>query len=139
MTVVEFVLILASVLLIGGFVALLFALVRVSASLRLLRTEMQSWRRDISPLVESLRESTDDARLVMDEVRQDLGRFDKVLGSAEAISGAVEGSARVTRVALSTPMIKIAAFASGTSRAARRIRRDRDDVERVKKNKVRRR
>lgn len=129
MNVGDFVLLVAVIVLFAAFCALMIAVVRVGDSLRLLRTEMQMWRTDIAPLVERLRESTDDARLVMDEARQDLGRFDRVLGSAEAISGAVEGSARATRVALSTPVIKIAAFASGTSRAAKRLRGARDDNE----------
>ena len=53
----------------------------------------------------------------------DLERFDRVLGSAEAISGAVAGGSRVARAALSTPMIKTAALATGTTRAVRRFRR----------------
>lgn len=128
MTTGEFALILAVVLLVAGFAALVVALIRVTDSLSLLRTEMQAWRDDIAPLVERLRETTDDARSVMDEARHDLGRFDRVLGSAEAISGAVEGSARLTRVALSAPVIKVAAFASGTSRVAQRLRRSGSDT-----------
>jgi hypothetical protein len=122
-TVGEFVLLLAVVVLVAGFVALVIALVRVNDSLRILRSELESWRRGVLPSIESLRESAQDARSAMDEARQDLGRFDRVLGSAEAISGAVEGSARATRLALSTPVIKIAAFATGTSRAAQRLRK----------------
>ncbi len=129
MTIGDFVLLIAVILLIAGFVALMIAVMRVEDSMRRLRSEMESWRADIAPLVERLRESTDDARLVMDEARQDLGRFDRVLGSAEAISEAVEGSARATRLALSTPVIKIAAFASGTKRAAGRLRDDQDRKE----------
>jgi hypothetical protein len=123
MTIQEFVLLLAILILVAGFVALMIALVRVNDSLRVLRAQMEMWREDLAPMIESLRESTDDARSAMHEARLDLGRFDRVLGSAEAISGAVEGSARATRVALSTPVIKIAAFATGTSRAAQRLRR----------------
>jgi protein involved in polysaccharide export with SLBB domain len=65
----------------------------------------------------------------MHEAQRDLARFDRVLGSAEAISGAVSGSGRVARTALSTPVIKVAAIASGTSRAAKRLsrRRRRDE------------
>jgi hypothetical protein len=59
----------------------------------------------------------------MREARDDLERFDRVLGSAEAISDAVVGGSRVARVALSAPMIKSAAFATGTTRAMRRLRR----------------
>lgn len=122
MTTSEFVSIVAIVLLVGAFSGLMIALVRVNDSLRSLRGEMSDWRNEVGPLVDALRESTNEARSAVDEARQDLGRFDKVLGSAEAISEAVQGSARVTRVALSTPVIKVAALASGTSKAARRFR-----------------
>jgi hypothetical protein len=67
-------------------------------------------------LLAELRES-------VEEARDDLDRFDRVLGSAEAISSRVEGASRVARVALSTPVIKTVALASGTGRAARRLGR----------------
>ena len=50
-------------------------------------------------------------------------RFDRVLGSAEAISGAMAGGSRVARAALSAPVIKTVALGTGTSRAVRRLRR----------------
>jgi hypothetical protein len=53
----------------------------------------------------------------------DLDRFDRVLGSAEAISGAVAGGSRVARAALSAPVIKTVAIGTGTKRAVRRLRR----------------
>jgi hypothetical protein len=55
--------------------------------------------------------------------RSDLDRFDRVVGSAEAISGAMSGSGRVARTAFSVPVIKAAGVATGTSRALRRLRR----------------
>jgi hypothetical protein len=70
-----------------------------------------------------MRESTLDARDAVEDARRDLDRFDRVLGSAEAISGAMAGSSRVARTALSAPVIKVAAIATGTSRAARRLTR----------------
>jgi len=60
---------------------------------------------------------------VVEEARHDLDRFDRVLGSAEAISDAVSSSGRVARLALSAPLIKATALATGTGRAARRLRR----------------
>ena len=51
---------------------------------------------------------------------RDLERFDRVLGSAEAISDAVGGT--VTRTSFSTPMIKAAGLARGTSRTIARLR-----------------
>ncbi|MBI5089167.1 MAG: hypothetical protein HZB15_10005 [Actinobacteria bacterium] len=74
------------------------------------------------PLLVELRESTRSAGELMIEARDDLDRFDRVVGSAEAISNAVAGSGRVARAALSTPVIKTAALATGTSRAVRRLR-----------------
>ena len=47
----------------------------------------------------------------------------RVLGSAEAISSRVEGASRVARMALSTPVIKTVALATGTGKAARRLGR----------------
>lgn len=111
------------VLVVIAFTALIVVLVKVLDAMRLLRSEVESWRDEVEPLLESLQSSTDGARLVMEEAREDLYRFDRVIGSAEAISGAIEGTSRVTRVALSRPVIKIAALASGTSRAAGRLRR----------------
>jgi hypothetical protein len=58
----------------------------------------------------------------MRTARTDLERFDRVLGSAEAISDAVEGSGRVARTAFSAPVIKLAGLAAGSTRAVRRLR-----------------
>lgn len=122
MSAADLALLLAVVLMAFGFAALVVALVRVSESMSQLRREIQSWRDQLLPLLDSMRESTDEAREVMGQARADLGRFDRVLGSAEAISDALDGTTRATRLALSTPVIKVAAFVSGTSRAARRLR-----------------
>ena len=67
-----------------------------------------------------LLETTDEARATVDEARADLERFDRVLGSAEAIGDAVGG--RVARTTFSSPMIKAAGFARGTSRTIARLR-----------------
>jgi uncharacterized protein YoxC len=109
---------LAAVLCALGFTALIVVLVRVLQSLRELRAEVSNLRTETVPLLDDLRAAVDDAR-------DDLDRFDRVLGSAEAISTNVAGASRVARAALSTPVIKTVALASGTSRAARRLRRQR--------------
>jgi len=123
MTAGELAVVLAAVLCCIGFAALIVVLVRVLDTMRDLRGEVVSLRRETGPLLAELRMSTADARQTMEEARDDLERFDRVLGSAEAISGALSGSGRVARVALSTPVIKTAALATGTSRAVRRLRR----------------
>jgi hypothetical protein len=114
---------LAAVLCCIGFAALVVVLYRVLDTMRSLRNEVVSLRQETAPLLEEMRSSTADARAAVAAARRDLERFDRVLGSAEAISGAVAGGSRVARVALSTPMIKTAALATGTTRAVRRFRR----------------
>ena len=120
---------LAALLCAIGFAALIVVLVRVLDGLGALRTEVESLRAETQPLLAELRASTDEARAAMDVARSDLQRFDRVLGSAEAISGAMEGSGRVARTALSAPVIKFVGIATGTRRAARRLRSKSTDIE----------
>jgi hypothetical protein len=123
MTAGELAVVLATVLCSIGFAALIVVLMRVLDTLKALRGEVESLRAETRPLLAELVLSTDVARATMAEARHDLDRFDRVLGSAEAISDAVSGGGRVARVALSVPVIKVAGLATGTSRAWRRIRR----------------
>ena len=113
----------AAVLCAIGFAALIVVLVRVLDTLKALRGEVESLRSETRPLLAELRTTTDEARSAMDTARSDLERFDRVLGSAEAISEAVDGSGRLARRAFSVPMIKAAGLATGTSRTVRRLRR----------------
>ncbi len=129
MTAGELAIVMAAVLCCLGFTALVVVLVRVLDTLRALRGEVATLRAETGPLLAELRTTTDSASSVISEARADLDRFDKVLGSAEAISGAVAGSGRVARAALSTPVIKTAALATGTSRAMRRLRRKGTEID----------
>ena len=113
---------LAALLCTIGFAALIVVLVRVLDMLTALRGEVEALRQETRPLLAELRDSTAEARSAMAVARTDLERFDRVLGSAEAISEAVEGSGRVARTAFSVPVIKVAGLATGTSRAVRRLR-----------------
>ncbi|MCU1387496.1 MAG: hypothetical protein JWL72_834 [Ilumatobacteraceae bacterium] len=122
MTAGDLAIVLGTVLCALGFAALIVVLVRVLDTLRSLRGEVESLRAETRPLLAEMQASTDQARATMHEARQDLDRFDRVLGSAEAISDAVSGSGRVARVALSAPMIKAAGIATGTGRVVRRLR-----------------
>ena len=120
MTAGELVVVLAALLLSLGFTALVVTLMRVLDTLRDLRNEVADLRSETRPLLAELIETTDEARHTVDEARTDLERFDRVLGSAEAIGDAVSG--RVARTAFSSPAIKAAGFARGTSRAVARLR-----------------
>ena len=113
---------LAALLCAFGFAALIVVLMRVLDTLKALRGEVESLRQETRPLLAELRMSTEEAREAMDTARSDLERFDRVLGSAEAISDAVDGSSRLARRAFSVPMIKMAGIATGTSRTVKRLR-----------------
>ncbi|HEX2783913.1 MAG TPA: hypothetical protein VHN36_10030 [Ilumatobacteraceae bacterium] len=123
MTAGDLAVVLAAVLCSVGFAALIVVLLRVLDATRSLRDEVTALRQETHPLLAELRASTADAKSAVVEAREDLERFDRVLGSAEAISGAVVGGSRVARAALSAPVIKTAALATGTSRAVNRLRR----------------
>ncbi len=116
MTATEFALIVATILCVLGFVGLVVVLGRLLRVVSELRNEITQLRAETRPLICELRATVDTAR-------DDLDRFDRVLGSAEAISASVGGATRVAKAALSTPVIKTVAFATGTSRAARRLRK----------------
>jgi hypothetical protein len=130
MTAGELAVVLATVLCAIGFAALIVVLLRVLDTLKALRAEVESMRNETRPLLAELRLSSDQARATMREARDDLERFDRVLGSAEAISGAVASGSRVARVALSAPVIKAAGIATGTKRAVRRLRRSDKELNR---------
>ena len=120
MTAGELAVLMAAVLCSIGFAALVVVLVRVLDALRELRREVSDLRSETRPLLAELRLTTLEARETVDEARVDLERFDRVLGSAEAIGDAV--GVHVAKTAYSTPMIKFAGFAKGTSRTFARLR-----------------
>jgi hypothetical protein len=123
MTAGQLAVVLAAVLSCVGFAALVVVLVRVLDTLSGLREEMRRLRDETVPLMVDLRASVGEAKASVAEARDDLERFDRVLGSAEVISDAVAGSSRLIRGALATPVIKTVALASGTAIGARRLRR----------------
>jgi ABC-type transporter Mla subunit MlaD len=120
----ELLLVVAGVLCTLAFAALAVTLVRVRDTLVDLREEVAGLRAETVPLLAELRTTTDGAREAMSEARADLDRFDRLLGSAEASSGAVGRGSWVARTTLSAPVIKAAGLATGTSRAVRRLRKD---------------
>jgi predicted PurR-regulated permease PerM len=120
MSAADLVVIIASILLIFAFVALIVVLLRVIDTMRDLRRQVDQLTDETRHLVDDLRVSTDDARDTVDEARHDLERFDRVLGSAEAIGDAVGST--VARSAFSSPAIKAAGIARGASRTMARLR-----------------
>ena len=125
----EVVLIAAVVLCAVGFAALSIVLLRVFDALRALRREVRQMREQTLPLIADLRSSTDDAKLAMAGAREDLERFDRVLGSAEAISEAVETSGRAARRLFAAPVIKAVGTVTGVKRAVGRLKSPGSKVE----------
>ncbi|MFT4658778.1 MAG: Sec-independent protein translocase protein TatA [Candidatus Aldehydirespiratoraceae bacterium] len=126
MSTAELVVVAAIVLLAIGFAALIVVLNRVLDATGQLRREVTDLRGETRMLIDDLRISTDEARESVDEARHDLERFDRVLGSAEAIGDAV--GSRVARSAFSSPAIKAAGLARGASRTFARLRRTPDSA-----------
>jgi uncharacterized protein YoxC len=117
MTAGELAVVVGTVLCAIGFAALIVTLLRVLDAMRDLRREVEQLRAETGPLLAEMRAS-------VEEARDDLERFDSVIGSAETISDAVSSTTgRMTRAAFAAPVIKTVAFATGGSRVARRLRR----------------
>lgn len=124
MTAGDLVLVVAVVLCALAFAALVVALVHVRSTLADVRSDLREADERNGRAVEALQAAAVEARDAAAGAREDLARFDRLLGSAEAISRVVTpGSGRVGRVALSAPAIRAAGLATGTSRAVRRLRR----------------
>lgn len=119
----ELAVVIAAVLCCLGFAALVVTLMRVLDTMRDLRSEVRRLSEETQPLLADLRDSVGAARQSMSQAREDLERFDRVLGSAEAITEAVSGGSRLVRGALAAPVIKTVAIASGTAQGVRRLRR----------------
>src|SRR6202022_328587 len=86
----------------------------------------------------AIRETTDELRqqtlAMLAEMRGTVGqanteleRVDTLLGTAESISTTLDSASRLAYLAFSNPVIKVLAFGAGTSRAARRLRRRREE------------
>ena len=123
MTAGEVLLVAGAVLGALAFAAQAVTLLRVRDTLVTLRTEVATMRTEIAPLLADLRASTEEAGDAVRAAQADLDRFDKVLGSAEAISVSAARAGGMARTTLTAPMIKAAGLATGTSRAVKRLRR----------------
>jgi hypothetical protein len=119
----DLLLVVAAVLCVLAFAALAVTLVRVRDTLGSLRAEVAELRTETGPLIAALHESASVAQMTMAQARADLDRFDRVLGSVEAIGATASRSNKLVRTTLSVPVIKAAGLATGTSRAVRRLRR----------------
>ena len=94
----------------------LFALASLSRTLRTVRGTVEELRRETLPLLTDLRSTVEQANA-------ELARVDGVLERAESIGTTVDSASRLAYLAFGNPVVKALAFAAGTGRAARRLRR----------------
>lgn len=105
----------ASAVAVAVLVAATWALTRAVADLRRTVDEV---RHEALPAVTELRKTVAAADA-------ELERVDQLLGTAENVTATVDSASRLAYLALSNPVIKALAFASGSGRALRRLRRGR--------------
>jgi citrate lyase beta subunit len=105
---------------VAAFVLLVWAIAQLSRTLAALRTTIEDLHRETMPVVTEL-------QTVVRQTTAELERVDVVLDSAESISATVDSASRLLYLTFSNPVIKALAFASGTTRAARRFRRTTGD------------
>lgn len=101
-------------------VLLALVLVSLTKTLKVVRSTVELLRTETVPVVTELGEAVRHANL-------EIERLGGVLGTAESIGGTVDSASRLAYLAFSNPLIKGMALAAGTSRAARRFRRIRND------------
>jgi hypothetical protein len=100
-------------------VLLAVALGTIAKTLKEVRLAVELLRTETVPVVVELGDTVRNANA-------ELERVDALLGTAESISGTVDSASRLAYLAFSNPLIKALALASGTSRAARSFRRNRE-------------
>jgi hypothetical protein len=97
---------------------MVWAIVALTKTLRLLRESVDEMRRETLPVVAEM-------RVAVGQANAERERVDTLLGTAESISTTVDSASRLAYLAFSNPVIKAIAFASGTAGATRRLRRRR--------------
>jgi hypothetical protein len=100
-------------------VLLAVALVALVRTLRALREVADLMRTETVPVLDDLRTTVRGANI-------ELERFDRLVTTAESVTGTVDSASRLAYLAMANPVIKGVAFASGTAKAARRLRRRED-------------
>src|SRR3546814_10233730 len=99
-------------------VLLAVALVSITKTLRSVRDAVELMRSETVPVMTELGATVRTANV-------ELERLHGVMGRAESIGGTVDSASRLAYTAFSNPAIKAIALASGTSRAAKRLRQPR--------------
>ena len=99
-----------------GVTVLVVAAIALARAAGELRRTAEALREEALPAVADLRRTVAGAEAELD-------RVDRVLGTAENVGATVDSASRLAYRAISNPVIKTMALASGTGRAARRLRK----------------
>jgi uncharacterized protein YoxC len=118
MTGTEMGVMIAAIASVAGVVLLGVALLAMHRTLREMRRTVELLQVETKSVIDELSDTVAAANY-------ELHRIDRMVGTAETISGTVDAASRLAYTAVSNPMIKGLAVASGTGRAARSFRRRR--------------
>jgi len=90
-------------------------LVALTRTLRELRATADALHDEAIPLLDAARAAVVEAEIEVD-------RVDRLVTSAERVSGAVDGASRLAARTFRSPVVKAMAFGTGVSRATQRLR-----------------
>jgi uncharacterized protein YoxC len=99
-----------------GMAGLLLALGSMLRTMKSMRRAVEDVQAEAVPLLSDL-------RAVIRQANDDLVRVDGLIDRADSISDTVDSASRLVYKTFSNPVVKTAAFVSGSSRAYRRLRR----------------
>jgi hypothetical protein len=102
-------------------VLLAVALIALVRTLRAMREVALLLRTETVPVLDDLRDTVDVAN-------HEIERLDRLVTTAESVTGTVDSASRLAYIAMANPVIKGVAFASGTAKAARRLRSRKTDT-----------
>ena len=97
-------------------VLLIFVVVAINRTLTAMRLSIEQLRRETLPVVDELHRTVITANA-------ELERLDGLLDSASSVTATVDSASHLAYLAFSNPLIKAIAFAAGTSKAAKALRR----------------
>lgn len=115
MTATELAALIVAIASVVAVVLLVLCLASITRTLKAVREAVDLMRAETVPVMAELGETVRAAGA-------ELERVDVVIGRAQSITGTVDAASRLAYLALSNPVIKVIALASGTGRAASRFR-----------------
>ncbi len=97
-------------------VGLLLSLGALLRTMREMRRAIEDFRNSAVPLLA-------DTHNAVRQANAELGKVDAILDRADSIAGTVDAASRLSYRAFSTPLIKVMAFATGSARGVKALRR----------------